>query len=139
MSGNRVRPAVGRHTAGFTLIELLIVVTLIIVLAGIGLATYTTSITRAKEATLREDLFRLRDALDQYNADKGHYPADLPSLVTDGYVRQIPKDPITDSTDTWQTVMADADPANAAATPGVSDVKSGASGTGLDGTNYSDW
>jgi general secretion pathway protein G len=139
MSGNRARPAVGRHTAGFTLIELLIVVTLIIVLAGIGLATYTTSITRAKEATLREDLFRLRDALDQYNADKGHYPADLPSLVTDGYVRQIPKDPITDSTDTWQTVMADADPANAAATPGVSDVKSGASGTGLDGTNYSDW
>ena len=84
----------------FTLIELLIVVTLIVVLAGIGLSTYATSVLRAKEAVLREDLFRMRDALDQYNADKGTYPQDLAALVSDGYMRQIPKDPMTDSTDT---------------------------------------
>jgi general secretion pathway protein G len=79
-----------RSSGGFTLIELLIVVTLIIVLAGIGLATYSTSITRSKEAVLKEDLFRMRDAIDQYNADKGGYPADLSALVTDGYLRQVP-------------------------------------------------
>ena len=68
---------------GFTLIEVLIVVTLIVVLAGIGLATYTTSIQRSKEAVLREDLFRMRDAIDQYYADKGHYPSDLTALVSE--------------------------------------------------------
>jgi general secretion pathway protein G len=124
---------------GFTLIELLIVVTLVIVLAGIGLATYTTSLIRAKEATLKEDLFRLRDAIDQYGADKGHEPSDLSALVTDGYLRRIPEDPFTKSADSWQTVMGDADPSNPAAVPGVHDVKSGAEGTGLEGTPYSDW
>src|SRR5713226_5128194 len=118
-----------RAQAGFTLIEVLIVVTLIVVLAGIGLATYTTSITRSKEAVLHEDLFRMRDAIDQYYADKGHYPADLPSLVSDGYMRSVPKDPLTNSSDTWQTVMSELDAANPSATPGVYDVKSGAQGT----------
>jgi general secretion pathway protein G len=128
-----------RAESGFTLIELLIVVTLIVILAGISLALYTTSITRSKEAVLKEDLFRMRDAIDQYNADKGHYPADLSSLVTDGYMRQVPKDPLTDSAETWQTVMSEMDASNPNATPGVFDVKSGAPGTGLDGTNYTDW
>jgi general secretion pathway protein G len=119
--------------------ELLIVITLIVVLAGIGLATYTTSVTRSKEAVLKEDLFRMRDAIDQYYADKNRYPADLPSLVTDGYMRGVPKDPLTDSTASWQTVMSDADASNPTASPGVYDVKSGAPGAALDGTNYSDW
>ena len=132
-------PGTDDGSAGFTLIEMLIVVTLVIVLAGIGLATYTTSITRAKEATLHEDLYRFRDAIDQYNADKGHEPADLASLVTDGYIRRIPEDPITKSADSWQTVMGDTDPANPSAIPGVHDVKSGAEGAGLDGTPYSTW
>ena len=124
---------------GFTLIELLIVVTLIVVLAGIGLSTYALSVKRAKEAVLREDLFRMRDAVDQYNADKGNYPPDLTSLVSDGYMRQIPKDPITESADTWQTVMSEPDPANPNATPGVYDIKSGAEGTAIDGTAYAEW
>jgi general secretion pathway protein G len=124
---------------GFTLIELLIVVTLVIVLAAIGLATYTTSITRAKEATLKEDLFRLRDAIDQYSADKGHDPSDLSALVSDGYLRKIPEDPFTKSADSWQTEMGDTDTSNPAAAPGVHNVKSGAEGTGLDGTPYSEW
>ena len=123
---------------GFTLIELLIVVTILVVLAGIGLSTYSTSVARAKEAVLRENLFRLRDSIDQFYADKGTYPADLASLVTEGYMRQIPKDPFTESADTWQTVMSEPDPANPNAVPGVFDVKSGAEGVSLDGTPYAD-
>lgn len=121
------------------MIELLVVVTLIVVLAGIGMSTYSTSVRRAKEAVLAEDLFRMRDAMDQYNADKGTYPPDLSSLVTEGYMRQIPKDPITDSPDTWQIVMSEPDPANPNAAPGVRDVKSGAEGTGMDGRPYTEW
>jgi general secretion pathway protein G len=125
--------------AGFTLIELLIVVTLIVVLAGIGMSTYSTSVTRAKEAVLRENLFRMRDSIDQFYADKGSYPPDLPSLVTGGYLRQIPKDPFTESADTWQVVMSEPDAATPNAAPGIYDVKSGAEGVGLDGTPYADW
>jgi general secretion pathway protein G len=124
---------------GFTLIEMLIVVTLIVVLAGIGLATYSTSVKRAKEATLKEDLFRLNDALDQYNADKGNWPPDISSLVTAGYIRQVPKDPFTESADTWQTEMSEPDASNPDAPPGIRAIKSGAPGTAMDGTNYSDW
>ena len=124
---------------GFTLIELLIVVTLIVVLAGIGLSTYSTSVSRAKEAVLRENLFRMRDNIDQYYADKGTYPPDLSALVTEGYMRQIPKDPFTESADTWQIVMSEPDPAKPDALPGVYDVRSGAEGVGLDGTPYADF
>ena len=129
----------GKGQRGFTLIELLIVVTLIVVIAGIGMSTYSTSVTRAKEAVLREDLFRIRDSIDQFYADKGSYPPDLASLVTSGYHRQIPKDPFTESADTWQIVMSEPDPAAPNAAPGVYDVKSGAPGVALDGTPYSDW
>ena len=124
---------------GFTLIELLVVVTLIVVLAGIGLATYSTSLKRAKEATLKEDLYRMNDAIDQYHADKGVWPQDLESLASAGYIRSVPKDPITDATDTWQTEMSEPDPSNPGETPGIRGVRSGAPGTALDGTNYSDW
>ena len=124
---------------GFTLIELLIVVTLVVVLAGIGMSTYSTSVTRAKEAVLRENLFRMRDNIDQYYADKGAYPPDLAALVTEKYMRQIPQDPFTESADTWQVVMSEPDPAAPNTPPGVYDVKSGAPGVALDGTPYSDW
>ena len=129
--------ATGNHR-GFTLMELLIVITLIVVLAGIGLSTYTTSVTRAKEAVLLENLVRMRDVIDQYYADKGTYPPDLSALVTDGYMRQIPRDPFTESPDTWQTVMSEPDPANPNAVPGVYDVKSGSTGVMLDGRAHSD-
>ena len=124
---------------GFTLIELLVVVTLIVVLAGIGISTYATSLIRAKEATLKEDLFRMNDAIDQYHADKGVWPPDLASLASAGYVRQVPKDPFTDSADTWQTEMSEPDPSNPSETPGIRGVRSGAPGTALDGSNYADW
>jgi general secretion pathway protein G len=128
-----------RAEDGFTLIELLIVVTLIVVLAGIGLSTYSLSVNRAKEATLRENLRLMRDSIDQFYADKGAYPPDLSSLVTEHYMRAIPRDPFTESSDTWQIVMSDPDPANPNAAPGVYDVKSGAAGTSIDGTPYSEF
>ena len=127
-------------STGFTLIELLVVITLIVVLAGMGLASYATSITRSKEAVLKEDLFRLRDAIDQYYADKAAYPADLATLVSAGYIRRIPIDPFTESADTWQTVVAEIDLDNpTTTTPGIFDVKSGAEGIALDGSKYADW
>jgi general secretion pathway protein G len=128
-----------RSAAGFTLIELMVVVALISVLAGMGVVTYRTSVQRTKEAVLREDLFRMRDAIDQYYADKAKYPASLEALVTDGYLRQIPKDPITLSADTWQTVPSEPDPGDPTAEPGIFDVKSGAPGNGIDGSPYADW
>ena len=142
MAKRSMGPAIvttGKGQRGFTLIELLIVMTLIVVLAGIGMSTYSASVTRAKEAVLRENLFRMRDSIDQYYADKGTYPPDLPSLVTSGYLRQIPKDPFTESADTWQVVMSEPDAATPNAAPGVFDVKSGAQGVALDGTPYADW
>ena len=124
---------------GFTLIELMIVMALIVVLASIGLAMHANSQTRAREAVLKEDLFRLRDAIDQYYADKNMYPQSLEALVSDKYLRAIPVDPFTQSADTWQTTMSESDPANPSAQPGIYDVKSGSDRTGLDGSQYSSW
>jgi general secretion pathway protein G len=130
---------VKRRETGFTLIELMIVLALITVLAGIGLAQYRNSITHASEAVLKEDLFRMRDAIDQYYADKGQYPPGLESLVSDGYLRKIPEDPFTRSQSTWQTVLAELEPNNPTARPGIYDVKSGSDATALDGTKYAEW
>ena len=124
---------------GFTLIEVLIVVTLVAILAAIGMPQYQNSVRRSKEAVLKEDLFRLRDVINQYYADKSKWPPSLQDLVSEGYLREVPKDPITGSADSWVTVPADPDPSNPSSEPGIEDVKSGAEGTGLDGTNYSDW
>ncbi len=126
-------------SAGFTLIELMIVMTLIVILAGIGLAVHANSQTRAREAVLKEDLFRMRDAIDQYYADKNAYPPALVALVTDKYLRAIPVDPFTLSAETWQTVLSEIDAANPSAQPGVYDVKSGSDRQAIDGTQYSDW
>jgi general secretion pathway protein G len=124
---------------GFTLIELLIVITLITILATMGIVQYRNSVQSTREAILRTDLFLMRDAIDQYYADKSKYPASLDALVSDGYMRKIPEDPITKSADTWQTVPAEPDPGNPSAEPGIYDVKSGATGTALDGSSYADF
>jgi general secretion pathway protein G len=128
-----------RATAGFTLIELMIVMSLIVILASVGLTMYTNSQTSAREAVLREDLFRMRDAIDQYYADKNRYPASLDALVTDKYIRAIPVDPFTNSSETWQTTLSEGDPANPSAEPGIFDVKSGSDRMGSDGRPYADW
>jgi general secretion pathway protein G len=131
------RRRAGAH--GFTMIELLVVVSLVIVLAGIGMTQYRSAVTRAQEAVLKEDLFRLRDVIDQYYADKQKHPESLDVLVSDGYLRAIPKDPFTGSADTWQLIEAEPDPANPTAELGIFDVKSGSEKTALDGSKYSDW
>ena len=124
---------------GFTLIEVLIVIVLVIILASIGLATYSNSVHRAREATLKENLFRMRDAMDQFYADKNKWPSALQDLVSEGYLRDIPKDPFTDSADTWQVDNAPPDPNNPAGEPGIDDVHSGSDQTAMDGTKYSEW
>jgi general secretion pathway protein G len=124
---------------GFTLVELLVVISMISILAAMGMVQYKNSIRRTQETTLKYDLFQMRDAIDQYYADKGKYPASLDALVTDGYMRRIPEDPITQSATTWTTTPAEADPANPSAEPGIYDVKSGATGTALDGSTFTDW
>ena len=126
-------------SSGFTLMEMMIVMVLIVILAGIGLTVYGSSVQRAKEATLKEDLFRMRDAIDQYYADKNKYPGSLEDLVTEKYMRAVPQDPFTQSTDTWQTTMSDPDPSNPSQQSGISNVKSGSEQTGLDGSRYADW
>jgi general secretion pathway protein G len=125
-----------RNDRGFTLIELLVVIS---ILAAMGVAQYRNNVKRAQEATLKTDLFHMRDAIDQYYADKGKYPASLDALVSDGYLRKIPIDPMTQTADTWTTVPAEPDPANPSAEPGVYDVKSGATGTSMEGNAYSEW
>jgi len=126
-------------TDGFSMIELLVVVSLVIILASIGMAQYRNGVIRAQEATLKEDLFRLRDVIDQYYADKQKHPESLEALVTEGYLRAIPKDPFTGSADTWQLIQAEPDPANPTADLGIYDVKSGSERTALDGSKYSEW
>jgi general secretion pathway protein G len=137
------RPSVARRDTaaqyGFTLVELLVVLAIIAILAGMAIVQYRNSIQLAQEAALKTDLFRMRDAIDQYYADKGKYPASLDVLVTDHYLRKIPEDPFTKSADTWQTILAEPDPANPSAAPGIYDVKSGAQGQALDGSSFSDW
>ena len=112
---------------------------LIVILASVGLTLYSNSVVRAKESVLKEDLFRMRDAIDQYYADKGKYPASLDTLVSEKYLRSIPVDPFTNSADTWRTIQAEFDPSNATADLGVYDVRSGSEQQALDGTNYADW
>ena len=121
------------------MIELLVVVTLLVVLATMGLTQYRHSIIFTRESVQNEDLFRMRDASDQYYADKGQYPSTLDALVSDGYMRKIPEDPFTKSSTTWQTVPAEPDPNNPTSESGVFDVKSGADGSSLDGGKYSEW
>lgn len=144
MGGGRPRVARRRvwrraGDGGWTLIELMVVVSLIVLLAGLAMAGYRSAVTLAQEATLRENLFRMRDAIDQFYADKNRYPATLEELVTEGYLRKIPEDPFTRAADTWQIVPAELDPANPSAEPGVFDVKSGSDRVALDGTPYADW
>ena len=128
-----------RGERGFTLIELLIVIAIIGIIAGIAVAQLRTAPQRAREAVLKEDLYAIRDVIDQYFADKGKYPESLDALVEEGYLRRIPADPITGSEETWQTVQAEATDEDTEGAGGIIDVKSGADGAALDGTRYSDW
>ena len=128
-----------RHERGFTLIELLIVIAIIGIIAGIAVAQMQSAPKKAKESVLKEDLYALRDVIDQYFADKGKYPESLDTLVQEGYLRKVPVDPITNSSESWQVVPAEATDEDTEGAGGIIDVKSGADGTALDGSRYADW
>jgi len=133
-----------RAQRGFTLLELLVVMTIIGILAAIAVPALRDSPKRAREATLRADLFTFRSVIDQYKGDKGNYPADLQVLIKDGYMRKIPLDPMTKAAD-WVLAMEEQDPSqpddpNAQPTPpGIIDVHSNSKDKALDGTLYSEW
>lgn len=127
-----------RGQRGFTLIELLVVVAIIGLLVGVALPTYRNAQTKAKEAVLKQNLFLLRQTIDQYFADKGYYPASVSALVDEGYLRKMPVDPMTGDSD-WEEVPADPETSLDPTQPsGIWDVRSRASGTTLNGASYSD-
>jgi general secretion pathway protein G len=124
---------------GFTLIELMIVIAIIGILATLAIPTYKYANIRAKEAVLKENLFRLRDTLDQFYADRGRYPETLEELVKEGYLRKIPLDPMTKTNDTWELIYEELAEGEEDKIPGIFDVHSGSYDTALDGTIYNDW
>lgn len=134
-----LKAARAREARGFTLIEMMVVISLVVVLATIGLMTYKDSVQRGREAVLKENLFRMREAIDQFYVDKGKYPADLNELASAGYIRAVPIDPVTGSDDTWQLIPAEPDPNNPSLDIGIYNVKSGSEAVSLEGTPYADW
>lgn len=128
-----------RRRFGFTFIELVIVMAIIAILMAVALPIYTRSIIRSKESVLKNNLFTLRTVIDEYTYDKQKAPQTLDDLVTDGYLRQVPVDPITGTADSWKLIMEDASNTVNQTQPGIFDVRSGAEGTSLEGTPYSDW
>jgi len=124
---------------GFSLIELMVVMAIISVLIAIAVPIYQKSIIRAKESVLRSNLASMRNMIDEYTVDKQKAPEALQDLVTDGYLRQIPQDPMTQSSDTWKIIMEDTPVGGSNSSPGIFDVRSGSDKKSLDGTQYSDW
>ncbi len=129
----------GRKAAGsrgFTLIEILIVITIIGILITLAQPSFNRAVTAAKEVTLKENLFILRDVIDQFYADNTKYPDALNQLVEKGYIRQVPKDPLTGSAESWVIVPATDEQGQQV---GVYDVKSGSDRTASDGSRYNEW
>jgi general secretion pathway protein G len=128
-----------RLRGGFTLIEMMIVMAIIVILIAVAVPFYQKAIIRAKESVLHNNLFAMRSAIDEYTYDKQKAPPSLQDLVSDGYLRDVPKDPITQRNDSWKVIMEDAGQAVNSAEPGIFDIRSGSDKASLEGTKYSDW
>jgi general secretion pathway protein G len=124
---------------GFSLIELMIVMTVISIIVSIAVPLYQRSIVRAKESVLKNNLFTIRTVIDEYTYDKQKAPQSLRDLVEAGYLRQVPVDPFTGSSETWQIIMEDAMTSANQTEPGIFDVRSGSDKRALDGTPYAEW
>ena len=129
----------GERRFGFTLIELMIVMAIIAILISIAIPVYNRAITRARESVLKNNLFTMRTVIDEYTYDKGKAPQNIQDLVSEGYLRIIPVDPMTGSSDSWKVIMEDALTAVNQTEPGIFDVRSGSDKTSLEGTPYSEW
>ena len=124
---------------GFTLIEIMIVMVIVTILVSIAVPLYQKSIMRAKESVLRNNLFTMRTVIDEYTFDKQKAPQDLEDLVREGYLRQVPVDPMTSSNATWRVIMEEAMTSVNQTEPGIYDIRSGSDATSLEGTPYSEW
>jgi general secretion pathway protein G len=132
---NRTR----RRLCGFTFVELMVVITIIVLLITMSVPIYNNTIRRAKESVLLSNLTALRDVIDRYTYDKQKAPQSLDELVTDGYFKEVPYDPMTSSNKTWRVIMEEASQSVDQSDPGIFDVKSGSDKMGLDGRPYSEW
>ena len=133
------KPAGSTSESGFTLVELMIVMLIIGVLAAIAIPSYTSSLKSAREAVLNEDLHVMRQAIDSYTMDKEKAPQSMDDLVQSGYLKELPKDPMTQSRDTWVPDQDDSLESVDQTAGGVANVHSGSGQTGTDGRPYSDW
>lgn len=128
-----------RAQSGFTLIELMIVMAIISILAVVAIPSYLGAVRQAREAVLKEDLHVMRSAIDSYTADKQKAPQSLDDLVQEGYLREIPEDPMTHSTTSWVTDTSDALSSLDQTDSGIGNVHSGSDEQGSDGRAYSEW
>ena len=126
-------------TRGFTLVELMIVMTIVTVIMAMAVPMYQKAIVRAKESVLKNNLFTLRTLIDEYTFDKAKAPQTLEDLVREGYLRQVPVDPMTGNNQSWRTIMEDAMASVNQMEPGIFDVRSGSDQGSLEGTRYSEW
>jgi len=125
--------------AGYTLIELIIVMAIISILLATAVPMYQKSLVRTKESLLKNNLFTLRTVIDEYTFDKQKAPQTLQDLVDQGYLRGVPLDPMTGSTDSWRVIMEDSVSTVDQTQPGVYDVRSGSDQKSLEGTPYAEW
>jgi len=128
-----------RIRLGFTFVELMVVITIIVVLITMAIPIYQRSIIRAKESVLSNNLFTMRTVIDNFTYDKQKAPQSLQELVSEGYLRDVPTDPMTGSNQSWKVIMEDATQSVNQDQPGIFDVRSGSDKVGLNGTPYAEW
>ena len=133
------RPMRSGKRAGFTIIELMVCMAIVLVVISVAVPLYQKSVIRARESVLRQNLTSMRLVIDEYTYDKQKAPQQLEDLVREGYLRQMPMDPIAGNSTSWKVIMEDASASASQSEPGIFDVRSSSEKTSLEGTPYSDW